>query len=86
VGVVERGGRLRLHEAGAAARVGETLARQHLDRHLAPEPQVARAVHLAHAARPERRDHLEHPETGAGREHDLAEARVGLYRRGPAFG
>src|SRR5262245_28006728 len=39
---------------------------QGLDRDLAPEPRVARAIHLAHAACAERRNDLEGTNTGAG--------------------
>ena len=39
---------------------------QRLDRDVAPEPRVAGAIHLAHAARAERRDDLVGAEAGAG--------------------
>jgi hypothetical protein len=39
-----------------------------LDRDFAPEPFVARAVHLPHAARSEETEHLEGAEPGPGRE------------------
>ena len=38
-------------EAREAIRVGRELGRQDLDRDVAPELRVARAIHLAHAAR-----------------------------------
>jgi hypothetical protein len=41
---------------------------KHLDRHLAAEARVARAVHLAHATRAERGDDLVGSETGTGGE------------------
>ena len=44
----------------------ENDGRQDLDRDLAPEPRVARAVHLAHAAGAERRDDLVGAEARAG--------------------
>src|SRR3970282_2489818 len=44
---------------------------QHLDRDASPEGRVARAIHLAHAARAERGDDRVGTETGAGRQrHD----------------
>ena len=42
--------------------------RQHLDRHLAPEPRVPRPVHLAHPARAERREDLVGAEASPGGE------------------
>jgi hypothetical protein len=39
---------------------------QHLECDLAMEPRVARAIHLAHAARAERRDDFVGPELVAG--------------------
>jgi hypothetical protein len=49
VRVVERGEQLRLAlEAGEPLRVGANRLRQHLDRHLAPQARVARAVDLTH--------------------------------------
>ena len=44
---------------------------QHLDRDVALEARVARAVHLAHAAGAERRQDLVRAETGPGREGHL---------------
>jgi len=58
-GVVQRRDRPRLLlEASQSLRVGDELRRQHLDRHLAPEPRVAGAVHLAHPARTDRGEDL----------------------------
>jgi hypothetical protein len=55
VRVVEGGDALRLAlEAGTELRVGRQLRRQQLERDLAIEARVARAVNLAHAARAER--------------------------------
>ena len=63
VRVVERGQRLRLApEAREPPGVGRERGGQHLDGHVAPELGVARAVHLAHAARAERSDDLERAE------------------------
>ena len=39
-----------LLEATEAFRVGGDVRRQDLDRDVAPEPRVVRAIHLAHAA------------------------------------
>ena len=47
---------------------------QHFDRDIAPEPRVARAVHLAHAARSCWRYDLVRPEFGArGKRHRCAQ-------------
>jgi hypothetical protein len=51
-----------------ALRVAREGRRQHLDRHVALQCRIACAVHLAHAARTERRSDLEATETGAGGE------------------
>jgi len=54
VGVIEGGQQLRLAlEAGQALGILCHLGRQHLDRDLAPELVVGRAIHLAHASRAE---------------------------------
>ena len=56
-GMVERGEQARFaREAGAALGVGCEVRRQDLDRDVAPELAVARAIDLAHAAGAERRD------------------------------
>ena len=67
VRMVERrdGPRLAL-EAGAHLGVGRQVLGQHLDRDVAPEARVARAVHLAHAAGAERGDDLVGSEPGPG--------------------
>ena len=59
-------------EAGAAGGVAGDIRGEHLDRHLAPQPGVARAVHLAHAARTERPDDLVHSEPATGGERHSA--------------
>ena len=66
-GVVERrdGARLGL-EAAQAVGAGRQVRRQHLDRDLAAEPLVARAVDDPHAAGPDGREDLVRPQTGAG--------------------
>ena len=59
VRMVDRGQRLRFAlEALQPLWMRRQILRQHLDRHLAPELRVARAVDLAHAARTERGDDL----------------------------
>ncbi len=51
VGMVERGGRPRLHvKAAEALGIARHRHRQQLDRHQTIEPGVAGAIHLAHAA------------------------------------
>ena len=54
-----------------------TSARQHLERHVAPEPGVARAVHLAHSARAQRGYDLVGAEARPGSQCHLR----GIYRR-----
>ena len=67
VGVIEPARRLRLLlEAPQPVGVGGEQRRQHLDRDLALEPLVARAVHLSHASRADRREDLVGTELGAG--------------------
>ena len=49
--MVEGRGRARLLlEALLAVRVGRELRRQNLDGHVAPQPRVARPIHLSHAS------------------------------------
>ena len=65
--VVERRQRLRLTlEAGHPLFVLREALGQHLDRHLALQLGVARAIHLAHAAGAERSDDLVRAEGAAG--------------------
>ena len=54
-------------EAGEALGVLGEGRRQDLERHLAPEPRVPRAVHLAHPARAESHPDLVRAEPHAGR-------------------
>ncbi len=69
VRMVERGEQSRLAlEARQPLGLLRERRGQHLDRHLASQPRVARAVHLAHAAGAERRDDLVGPEPGASGE------------------
>ena len=59
VGVVQRRGRPRLLlETLQTPGVRGQLRRQHLDRHLARQPRVARPVHLSHPARAQGREHF----------------------------
>ena len=68
VRVVERRDGLGLAlEARQAVGMGGHVLGQHLDRDLAAEPRVARAIDLAHPARAERRDDLVGAEPGAWR-------------------
>ncbi len=54
VRVIERGDRAGFAiETFEAARFVGDLGRQHLQRDIAPEPRIARAIHLAHATRSE---------------------------------
>ena len=56
----------RLSRSGSEATPG-----QHLDRHLAPEPRVPRAVDLSHASRSDRSQNLVRAQTESGRERHL---------------
>ena len=67
--MVEGGDRPRfLLEAAEAVGIGGDVVGQDLDRDVAPEARVPRAVHLPHAAGPEKLDDLVRPETGSCRE------------------
>ena len=57
----------RSKRASACAFGGEPLG-EHLDRDVALQPGVARAIHLAHPAGADRGDHFVRTEPGAGRE------------------
>ena len=59
------GPRLQLESAQPVG-VGGDVLRQHLDRDVAPEPGVARAIDLAHPSRPEGGDDLVGADAGAG--------------------
>jgi hypothetical protein len=66
VGMVERGERAGFAlEPSDALLVARHLLGQDLDRHLAPEPGVAGAVHLSHASRAEGGEHLVLPQARA---------------------
>ena len=67
--MVQRRGRAGfLLESLEAIEVGTECAGQYLDRNLTPEPRIARAIDLAHAAGAERRDDFVRPEARAGSE------------------
>ncbi len=52
IGMVQRGGGARfLLEASEALGIGGHRGRKDLDRYVAPEPRIARAIDLAHPAR-----------------------------------
>ena len=66
VGMVQRGERLRFaREAGEAFRVQRKELGQDLDRDVAIELGIARAIDLAHAARTECADHFISAQAGA---------------------
>ena len=58
-------------EASQPLGVLRHVLREHLDRHVAPEPRVPRPVNLPHPARPQRRKDLVGTETGAGGDRHL---------------
>ena len=67
VRMIERGQHTRFAlESREPLGVCRERARQDLDRHIAPEARVARAVHLAHAAGTERRHHVVVAQATAG--------------------
>ena len=96
VRVVERSERLRfLLEARDAHRVVRERRGQHLDRDVATELRIARAIDLAHAARADRLDDFIRPEPRAERDRHLPTPRrsigrlfspAGLYRTRVRFG
>ena len=66
VRMVQRSDRTRfLLESVEAIGVGRERRWQHLDRDLAPQSRITSAVHLAHAARADRRENLVRTEPGA---------------------
>ena len=68
-GMRERGDRLRLAlEAGARPGVGRQRIRKDLDRHVAIELRVARAIHLAHSAGAQRGEDFVQTERSTRRE------------------
>ena len=69
VGMIERGEQARFaFEARAPVRIASEHRRQQLDGDIAPEPRIARTVHLTHAAGAKRPGDLEHAQPHAGRE------------------
>jgi hypothetical protein len=72
VGVAERARRAGLLlEALQALGIGGEGGRQDLDRHVAPQPRVVGAVHLAHPAGTQRRHDLVRADPRSRREHQL---------------
>ena len=59
-------------EPGHAIRVGGQRVGQYLERHVAFEPGIAGAIHLAHAALPEHTEHVEGAEPRAGADTQIA--------------
>ena len=80
VRMIERGGRAGfLLESLQAFRIAGHASGQHLDRHVAPEPRISRAIHLAHPAGAKRGQNFIRPEAGAGSEgHQLWWKTAGL--------
>jgi len=69
VGMVERREEFRYAlEARQPIRILRERLRQDLDRDVALQPRIARAVDLTHSARPDERDHFVDSETNAWRE------------------
>ena len=65
VGVIQNpGGAGLLLEPPQPVRISREGSGKNLDRHLAPQPRVPRAIHLSHAARAERREDLVGAEAG----------------------
>jgi hypothetical protein len=67
-GVQRRGRAGFLLESMEAIDVGRECAGQYLDRNVTPEPRIARAIDLAHAAGSDRRGDLVDAEAGTGGE------------------
>ena len=66
--MVQRGEQLRLAlETREAVRIGREEVGQDLQRDVAIEPRIARAIHLAHAARADERDDFVGAEARTGR-------------------
>ena len=88
VGMIQRGERLRFAlEPRDPLGIGREQLGQDLDRDVAIELRVARAVDLAHPARAEGGENLVRSEASAGRKrHELfGEETSGLYRRNRAL-
>ena len=65
--VIDRGERLRLASKAFEPRaVARDVGGKHLDRHVAPQPRIARAIHLAHAAGAQQREDFVGSEASAG--------------------
>ncbi len=77
VRVIERGQELRFAlETREPIRVARERFEQDLDRDLPVEPRITGSIHLAHAARAERRHDFNGTEAGAGRETHATRARL----------
>jgi hypothetical protein len=69
VGMIQGGQRPRLAlEAGETLDIHRERAGENLQRHVAPEPRIPRAIHLAHSAGADRGDDLVRAETGTDRQ------------------
>ena len=66
--VQDPGGAGLLLEPPQPVRISREGSGKHLDRHVAPQPRVLRAIHLSHAPRAERREDLVGPEPCPGQE------------------
>ena len=65
--MVEGRGRPRfLLESAEAPGIGARFRQKHFDRHVASEPRIVRAVHLAHAAVAQRRSDFINADEGPG--------------------
>jgi len=80
--VIQHGRRARfLLEAPQPLGVGAERGGQHLDRHVAPEPRIARPIHFAHPTRADGGLDLVRAETCAGAQGHVGIRIVGGYRR-----
>ena len=70
-------------ESGEAVGILRQRGGQDLQRHVAPEPRVARPIHFAHPAGPEWTKHLIGTETGADVEHGSSDYMCGGDRHLP---
>ncbi len=89
VGMIERRQHTRLAlESGKAVGIGREGLRQDLERHIAPEPAVPRAIDLAHASRAKRGLDLVGAEAGAGGQAHVASmiTRAPLKHTRPTLG
>ena len=74
VRVVDRGERFRLaSEAVEPRAIACDVGRQHFDGHIAPQPRIARAIDLAHAAGAQQREDFVEAKASAGRKRQAAD-------------